>query len=86
MRGQNKQGFLDINASMLFNNKFLFGITLTSRQTLIFLTEFNISSQFKIGYAYDYTATQLSNGGSHEIFIGYDFLKHKSQVVSPRYF
>lgn len=86
LRGQNKQGFLDINASMLFNNKFLFGITLTSRETLVFLTEFNISSQFKIGYAYDYTATELSNGGSHEVFIGYDFLKHKAQVFSPRYF
>ena len=86
LRGQNKQGHIDINGSLLIKNKFLIGLTLTHRQTIIFMTEFNITKTLKMGYAYDYTATQLTNGSSHEIFIGYDFNTFKSKVVSPRYF
>lgn len=86
LRGQNKQGHIDINGSLLFKNKFLVGLTLTHRQTFILMTEINITKTLKMGYAFDYTATQLTNGSSHEIFIGYDIKTFKSKVVSPRYF
>ncbi|PKP50961.1 MAG: hypothetical protein CVT95_01995 [Bacteroidetes bacterium HGW-Bacteroidetes-12] len=86
LRGQSKQGHIDINGSLLIKNKFLVGLTLTHRQTFVFMTEINITKTLKMGYAYDYTATQLTNGSSHELFIGYDFNTFKSKVVSPRYF
>lgn len=86
LRGQSKQGHIDLTAGLLIKNIFYVGTTITARETLILLTEINLTKTLKMGYAYDFTATELSNGGSHEIFIGYDFNSFKSKVVSPRYF
>ena len=86
--GQNN-GNIDLNNSLLINQQFLVGITLTTRESLIAITEFNINKNFRVGYAYDHNfsdLTQTTGSGSHEIFIGYDLSLFKSKVISPRYF
>ena len=52
------------------------------------ILEYNFSRQFRVGYSYDISVTDLNrtNDGSHEIFIGFDFNLFKSRVTSPRYF
>lgn len=51
------------------------------------IVQFNITPQFRVGYAYDMTVSKLASyqGGSHEISIGFLF-NGKKRVISPRYF
>ncbi|MBL7942395.1 MAG: type IX secretion system membrane protein PorP/SprF, partial [Flavobacteriales bacterium] len=46
-------------------------------------------SQLRLGYAYDFTLTDIADysSGSHEIMLGFDFGKDVDvKVRSPRYF
>jgi type IX secretion system PorP/SprF family membrane protein len=54
---------------------------------LVLLSEFKITPQFRVGYAYDIELDNLKahNGGSYEIMLGYDFGFDKSKFVTPRY-
>lgn len=82
-------GTVDVNVGCLFNQRLYLGVTGTTRETIIAIAEFNLSKNFRAGYAYDYTfsdLTQSTGAGSHEIFIGYDLSLFKSKVISPRYF
>lgn len=46
------------------------------------------TKQLLIGFAYDYTLTQLGdyNKGTYEVIVGYDFNFEKKRVITPRYF
>jgi len=82
-------GNIDLNTSVLIKQAFMVGLTLTTRSSIILLSEYNISKNFRIGYAYDHNFSDLTSStgaGSHEIFIGYDLSLFKSKVISPRYF
>ena len=78
---------VDVNASMLFKEFWWIGASLRNLNSLVFLTEFNITDYFRAGYAYDLSLNDLRsyNNGSHEIFIGFDFVKGKDKNISPRY-
>jgi type IX secretion system PorP/SprF family membrane protein len=88
MRASKAAGNLDLNGSILINNKILFGLTLRSTQTFVLMTELNISKNLRLGVGYDYDASDVakSTSGSFEVFLGYDVGLFKSKVVSPRYF
>jgi type IX secretion system PorP/SprF family membrane protein len=79
---------LDINGSILFKNKILFGISLRSTGSLVVMTELNLTKNLRMGIAYDLDGSKIaqSSSGSFEVFIGYDVGLFKSKVVSPRYF
>ena len=49
---------------------------------------YNLTPQLFIGYAYDYTLSELSaaSGGSHEVILTYDLKFGEDRIVSPRYF
>lgn len=82
-------GNIDVNASILINKTLQFGLTVNTRNSVIILTEYNITKVFRMGYAYDHNysdLTQITGSGSHEIFVGYDFNLSKTRVTSPRYF
>ena len=78
----------DINLSMLFSNVFWIGVSYRTEGTFVALAEVVISDRFRIGYSYDVFLNQLgvSNKGSHEIMIGYDFPVFNNRMLSPRYF
>lgn len=77
----------DINASFLFNKVFWIGASYRSSQSLVFISELNITDFLRIGYAYDMDLSLLKryNSGSHEIFLGFDFSLRKQKSISPRY-
>ena len=79
---------IDLNASFLFNDVFWIGAGYRSKETVIFLTEFNIGQNMRIGYSYDIGLNNLTrnNMGSHEIHIGYDINLLKGRMFVPRYF
>lgn len=79
----------DINCNALFFQKFWLGLGYRSGDAIIAMAEWNITQQLRIGYAYDWTTTAISNysNGSHEIMLGFDFGKDvQIKARSPRYF
>lgn len=84
----NRPAFIDLNGSVLIWNKLWLGMSYRRGYGAVAIVEYNINQALRIGYSYDISVTSLGrqNGGSHEIFIGYDINVFKSRVVSPRYF
>ena len=52
------------------------------------LGQYQVNDQFRIGYAFDLTTTEMSayNAGTHEIMLSYDLRFVKGRTISPRYF
>jgi type IX secretion system PorP/SprF family membrane protein len=92
---------LDLNAFVLLGEKLWLGGTyrtgihlyakpnlqknLEQQNAIVGMVEFFVTDRFRVGYAYDYSTTQLGayNYGSHEISIGI-YLKHDSETPIGR--
>lgn len=82
---------LDITANVLINKRLEAGIGYRLDDAVSGLVNFKITPELKIGYAYDYTTTNLGdfNSGSHEVFILFDidlFGLKGGYDRSPRFF
>jgi len=61
--------------------------TLRTRNAMAFMTEWNITRSFRIGYSYTLSLTALKNYSGHEIILGYTFPKKSdTKMRTPRYF
>ncbi len=80
----------DLSLNALFYDKFELGVSYRYTDAFIALTGFNITRNLKIGYAYDFSVSDLSgyNNGSHEIVLLYNFdlLNFSKTYSSPRFF
>ena len=82
---------LDTSINMLFNNKFETGLSYRWGDDVSAMFNVYVMPSVKIGYAYDYTLSNLSSfsSGSHEIFALFDLdllgLK-KGYDKSPRFY
>jgi len=79
---------VDINANVLYKEMIWFGVSFRSGDSFTGLLEYQTNDRFRIGYAHDFTITQLRNhaSGTHEIMIGFDFGKDFTKVKTPRFF
>ena len=82
---------LDITANVLINERLEAGLGYRLEDAVSALVNFKVTPQLRIGYAYDYTTSNLSNysSGSHEIFILFDvdlFGLKSGYDRSPRFF
>ncbi|HEX8269367.1 MAG TPA: type IX secretion system membrane protein PorP/SprF [Flavobacterium sp.] len=80
---------IDITANVLYNNKVEFGIAYRVDDSVSGLVNFNITPDLRLGYAYDYTTSNLGqfNSGSHELMLLLDFyMLGKKKDKSPRFF
>lgn len=82
---------VDITANVLFNNVFEIGAGYRLDDAVMGLANFRITPSLRIGYAYDYTLSNLGrfNSGSHEIMILFDIDRlgtPKGYDKSPRFF
>ncbi len=79
---------LDINTSLIYNNKMWGGVSYRLDEGLIFITGFNIKEDLRLGLAYDVVLNQIKNN-SVEIMLGYNFkLKYDrgiSKYKNPRF-
>src|SRR5690606_24719751 len=50
---------IDVNASMLFKDFWWLGISLRNLNSVVFLTEFNITDYLRAGYAFDLSLNDL---------------------------
>jgi type IX secretion system PorP/SprF family membrane protein len=65
------------------------GVSYRTGDALIGMFEFQITPELGLGYAYDYTITQLRdfNTGTHELMLRYEFGNKKTnRTLSPRYY
>ncbi|CAM1334950.1 type IX secretion system membrane protein PorP/SprF [Tenacibaculum aestuariivivum] len=82
---------LDASLNILFNNRFELGTSYRIKDSFSGMFNIRATSNLKIGYAYDYTTSNLGNfnSGSHEIMVLLDFdtigIK-KGYDKSPRFF
>lgn len=82
---------LDITTNVLINEKLEAGLGYRLGDAMSALVNFRITPDLRIGYAYDYTTSNLGNfnSGSHEIFILFDvdlFGFKNGYDRSPRFF
>lgn len=78
----------EFTAQFLFFEKFWAGAMYRWEDAAGILLQYEINNKFKIGYAYDYTLSDIRkySDGSHEIMLGFDLIRGYGGDVSPRYF
>lgn len=78
---------LDISANFLMREKFEAGISYRWNDSVSGLINFKINKDLRIGYAYDYTLTDINKvtTGTHELFILFD-INNSFNILSPRFF
>ncbi|MEO8066576.1 MAG: type IX secretion system membrane protein PorP/SprF [Flavobacteriales bacterium] len=79
---------IDITANFLLAERLWLGIAYRNEDSISGIVAYNITEQFRAGYAYDFTLTALRSqqGGTHELMLQYDFRFNKEKTLSPRYF
>lgn len=79
---------VDINLSAVFYETLLFGATYRTGDSFDVIAQVFINNNICIGYAYDFTLTQLNlhHKGTHEILISIDFGLKPNGFDHPRYF
>jgi type IX secretion system PorP/SprF family membrane protein len=78
----------DVSANFLIQEKVVLGASYRFSDSVSALAGLQITKQFYIGYAYDYSVTDLNNynDGSHEIILRYQCYKNSNKIKSPRFF
>ncbi|WP_178988291.1 PorP/SprF family type IX secretion system membrane protein [Winogradskyella schleiferi] len=80
----------DVSANFLFNEKLWLGAAYRANQyaaALGGIADFQVSKQFRVGYAYEYPLSDIApyTSGTHEILLMFEVFKSK-RIKSPRYF
>jgi type IX secretion system PorP/SprF family membrane protein len=79
---------MDLNMNVLINRTFWVGASWRTGDSFVGLLEVQATKRLRVGYAYDYTLTDIHrySNGTHEIMLGYDFGYQVLKMKSPRYF
>ena len=72
---------LDINTSLIYNNKMWGGVSYRLDEGLVFLTGLNVNEDLKLGLAYDVVLNQIGNN-SIEVMLGYNFKVNYNKAIS----
>lgn len=85
---ENSPMAIDANLAFIFYNQFWVGANYRVLESAGIYVQYQISNQFKVGYAFEFSTTQLRahNAGTHELMISYDLLLNNKSFASPRYF
>ena len=78
----------DLNANLWIQNKLSIGASYRTGDAMVGMLELHMNPQFRLGYAYDKTFSNLGNlnTGSHELMLRMEFGGNTSKISSPRYF
>jgi type IX secretion system PorP/SprF family membrane protein len=80
---------VDLNLNLWFYDKIAIGGSYRTGDAVLGMLEVIPAQGWRLGYAYDFTISRLSNnltGGSHEIMLRYEFASSTVKILSPRYF
>jgi len=79
----------DFNTNLWYKDIIGLGASYRTGDSFVGMFELQITPQVRLGYAYDYTVSQLRrySSGTHEIMLRYEFASPKiQQILSPRYY
>ncbi len=78
----------DLSANVMFNDNFRLGLAYRWDDSVSGLIGFQLGPRIMLGYAYDFTTTELQNvnSGTHEIMIRFELKSKEKQLKSPRFF
>lgn len=79
---------VDVSANFLIYESLNLGVNYRWDDSVSALIGYQISPQFNVGYAYDFTTTNLNNynNGTHEIFLRFQLITLENKLKSPRFF
>ncbi len=80
---------VDLNTNLLIKDVIWVGASYRSFDSIDALLEIQLTNQFRLGYAYDFsTSSQIRSvtKGTHELMVNYRFSFSKSKLITPRYF
>jgi type IX secretion system PorP/SprF family membrane protein len=79
---------IDATLEALIRNKLSIGAGLRVGDSFYGMLGYQLTEQFRVGFAYDYTTTRLQNvnNGTVEFMLSYDFYFNNDKLKSPRYF
>jgi type IX secretion system PorP/SprF family membrane protein len=77
----------DFNLSAIIYDRLMFGVTYRTDKSFEGIVHIQATKNINVGYAYDYLVSALNGyaGGSHEIVVGYDFIRVNSKYANPRF-
>lgn len=77
---------IDLSANLLVNEMFEVGLSYRIDDSVSGMVGFQVTPDFRIGYAFDYTTSDYEefNSGSHEIILLFEF--NRRNIKSPRFF
>lgn len=79
---------VDLSANFMFNEKLVLGVAYRWDDSVSGLIGLQLTPKLHIGYAYDFTTTDLGsyNNGTHEIMLRFELKSAESKIKSPRFF
>jgi type IX secretion system PorP/SprF family membrane protein len=77
----------DINLSLIAYKRIMLGVTYRTNGSLVGIVHLQVSKRLNIGYAYEHSSSALSSysGGTHEVVLGYDFVRDNFKLLTPRF-
>jgi len=77
----------DMNMSVFFYERYMIGATYRTDKSLEGMVYVQLTTNLYMGYSYDYTMSALRgyNKGTHELTVGYDFLRDRNKYINPRF-
>lgn len=78
---------LNCNFILLKDGNLWLGVSYRAGEAMVGLAEFQLNTQLRIGYSYDYSLGTLSkyNNGTHEVMLRYEF-RYVLKAINPKYF
>ncbi len=66
---------LDLNCSLIYKNLLWFGLSVRSEDALVWLIEYQLTSQLRFGFSHDFPTSEIANysRGTNEILLRYEF-------------
>ena len=79
---------VDVSAAAIYNETVYLGATYRIDDAVGAFVDFQIFNNFRVGYAYEYTLSDLEqySNGSHEILLIYELRLNNTKYKSPRFF
>jgi type IX secretion system PorP/SprF family membrane protein len=77
----------DVNLSAIFYDRLMIGATYRTDKSVEGIINIQATKNISVGYSYDWTVSELQQyaRGSHEITLGFDFVRDVNKYVNPRF-
>ncbi len=78
---------VDFNCNVHCYDLFWLGTSYRLNNSISFLANIQISKTIRFGYVFDWqtSAVRTYTSNSHELFLGFDFIKNRKQIFNSRY-